>query len=436
MNDKIFLAYSEDGLLVLGEHTDVERYLGRSGLAAGARSISMPTLKTALGAAASSTDFLSKMLDASARYLKLTRESWLDLLQEGKLMPTNERGVSYAMLGKPGDTSLKWLKTETGLAPKLVNPATLSGLSNLLWQYSQLAQAEEFRAAISRVEHKIDDLRDRLIDQPITKLEGAGAGIQRTIRIWEAGGSLATSWVATASLINVIHEVERSALKEIERLAEGISKIMNVRQLESATLDVEKRLWRQLTVLMYCYELENKYKILELEHVRLNESEKIEPHRQEVNQFQVDRREKISLRLQPFLDALNDAGLLANTRVLLHRKRAGSIIDNINSTMRSIDGSTFSEALRAESQMKEIVPLSRSEASRDLDQWRAAGREIGPYMLSGAGSLVGGVVLKKLIGGDFSVSRALSGLSPWGDGYDTDETDGDGSDIHSDAEES
>lgn len=102
---EIELVDDNDGVVVVGDRSAIERFLNHAGLLARARDFDLGKLSNAINAGADALTTASGVVEPSAMYLKLTSESAKRLKHAGGLMKTKTKGVSHAMLGETGKTS-------------------------------------------------------------------------------------------------------------------------------------------------------------------------------------------------------------------------------------------------------------------------------------------------------------------------------------------
>src|SRR5690554_6822572 len=119
MASEIELVSDDDGVVVLGDPTAVQRFLDGAGLLSQGQAFELGRLSGVLQTGSSAAETVSGVLEQSAMYLKLTPESAQRLREAGGLMKTDKPGISHAMLGQAGTTSMKWLQVVDGPASLL-----------------------------------------------------------------------------------------------------------------------------------------------------------------------------------------------------------------------------------------------------------------------------------------------------------------------------
>jgi hypothetical protein len=318
-------------------------------------------------------------------YLKLTPESAKRLKEAGGLMKTKTNGISHAMLGETGKHSLKWLQVEDGPAGLLTNPAVLSGVGGLLSQFAQQAEAQELKALLIRIDEKLDDVRRAQRDAVIAGMRSAAAAIEDATIIRERGGDPKTLWDKVSGVFVTILNIQDEALLALGALAEKVDDERKTGTLKKVTQEIEGQVAVQLAILARCFDLMDKFRVIELDHVLTTAPEKMEGHRLGVVDAREARRASvldITTRLMAQMDA---AGDIANGNVLLHARAARSVIDSLNVTASNVND--FHTPLGITSTRAVLVATPWREAISDSTQRRTAGKELGQKALIGAGAI-------------------------------------------------
>jgi hypothetical protein len=388
MSGQVELVSDGDGVVVAGDRGAVERFLNRAGLRSEAAEISLRKLSSIARAGGGVAQTTSEVVEQSALYLKLTPESAKRLRDAGGLMKTKTKGVSHAMLGEPGKKSLKWLQVEDGPASLLSNPAVLSGVGGLMTQFAQQAEAHELKALLVRMDEKLDDLRRGQRDGLLAKLDGAAAAIEEAMTIHRHGGDPNTLWNKVSGESSAILEVQNNALRALEALAEKIEGKTKSRELKVATKNIEFEVALQLSVLARCFELQDEFGVLELDHVLATNPERLEGHRLGVAESRAKRRAAVLARTRTLMDRMDTAGNTVNANVLLHLPAARSVVESLNATGAIVDD--FHAPLGIETSREELLQPRWRDAARDPQQLKKAGGEVakGAAFVGGAAATV------------------------------------------------
>lgn len=391
MAGEIELVSDGEGVVVVGDRSLVQRFLGDAGLASYSEEFCLGRLPAIFKTASDVAKTASEVAEQSARYLKLTPESLKRLQDAGGLMKTKTKGVSHAMLGEPGKKSLKWLQVEDGPAALLTNPALLSGVSGLMSQFGQQAEAHELKALLVRMDEKLDDVRRAQRDAVLAKLDRAAGAIDEAMTIHRNEGDPSTLWAKVSGESSTLLEVQNTALRELAALADKVEGKSKTGELKRATMEIEREVGVQLSILARCFELQDEFRIVELDHVMATAPSSLDGHRAGVVEARERRRDAVVTRTAHLMGRMDKAGAIANANVLLHARAARSVISRLNSTAEFVD--EFHAPLGIEQTREPLVANRWSEALRDPEQLKTASVEAGEKALVAGGTAVAGVVV-------------------------------------------
>lgn len=379
MTDEIELVSDGDGLAVVGEQHAVERFLESVGLLSVSKAFRLDNLGRILGVGGEVIRNASDVAKNSGRYLKLTAESAARAKELG-LMPTKTKGISHAMLGEPGAIN-KWLQVESSPGSLLTNPALLSGIGGLMTQFAKQAEANELKALLVKIDEKLDDVRRTQRDTVLAKMDRAALAIKEALTIHEYGGNRETAWGKVKSESGTIAEVQGSALRALDALADKVGGKKKVGQLVNATKEIEFEVRVWLAVLARCFQLQDEFAILEIDHVLDAAPADIDGHRLGLGAAQQERRALIIEKTRKLIERMDSAGSIADSNVLLHVRSARSIVDAVNATAFSVD--EFHAPLGIDPMRDPMESTRWSSALRDRQQLKNAGLETGRKTLTG-----------------------------------------------------
>ena len=377
--DEVQLIVSDDGLAVLGATAAVERYLDSVGLLSVSRDIPMDRVRRFLDVGAEVVRATSDVVASSGRYVKLTKESAARVRELG-LMKTKTPGISHAMLGEPGSIS-KWLQIEDGPGSLLTNPALVSGIGGLMAQLANQAEAAELKALLVSIDEKLDDARRAQRDGVLAKMDRATFAIEEAITIRDHGGNGETAWSKLDAESGTILEVQGSALRALDALADKLDSKNKVGELAKATRGIEHEVGVWLAVLARCFQLQDNFAVLEIDHVLDVAPADLDGHRLGLGATQQERRELIVGKTGRLIDRMEQAGAFADSNVLLHAWTARSVVDSVNSAAVIID--EFHAPLGIEAQRGSMEATRWRDALRDPGQLKNAGAEAGDKTLAG-----------------------------------------------------
>jgi hypothetical protein len=157
MSNEIQLFSDGDGLAVIGNPTDVERFLFDHGLdRVPPKALDQRRLGSLLGTGGAAAKVGADVVENSGRWVKLTAESARAVKQYG-FMATKTPGVSHAMIGKPGQIK-QWIQVAQGPGVLLSGPLALSALSTMMQQRAMQQQMDEILDYLQEINEKVDDI--------------------------------------------------------------------------------------------------------------------------------------------------------------------------------------------------------------------------------------------------------------------------------------
>ena len=300
-------------------------------------------------------------------------------------MKTETKGISHAMLGETGKKSLKWLQVEDGPTSLLTNPAVLSGLGGLMSQFAQQAEAQEFKALLVSFDEKLDDVRRAQRDGVLAKMKRAADAIEEAMTLRDHGGDPRTLWDKVNGESATIYKVQEEALLALRALADKVEGKSKTGELKKATQEVEREVAVQLAILARCFELQDEFRVVELDHVLATAPENLEGHQRGLALAREKRRASVLEHTTRLMAQMDAAGGIANENILLHARAARSVIGSLNSTAAIVDD--FHAPLGIESTRDALGATPWRDAFRDQRQRRTAGREVGQKALIAVGTV-------------------------------------------------
>src|SRR5215469_12610961 len=157
VGSEIELVSDGDGLAVLGNPADVERFFLSAGLdKALSRDLDLHRLWSFSGTGGAAAQIGADLAANSGRWVKLTPES-AEVVKKYGLMPTKTRGVSHAMIGELGDIK-QWLQTARAPSALLSGPFALTALSTMMQQRAMQQQMDEIVEYLQEINEKVDDI--------------------------------------------------------------------------------------------------------------------------------------------------------------------------------------------------------------------------------------------------------------------------------------
>lgn len=381
MADEIELISDKEGAIVIGGRDPVQRFIKTLDLLAHAKPFDLQILRRTAAAGSKVANTLSHAAEQSAIYIKLTPESAKRLKEAGGLMPTSTQGVSHVMLGETGKKSLKWLQAQDGPASLFTNPAALSGVAGILSQFAQQAEAQQLRQLLLRIDAKLDDVRRGQRDAVLARMKGASASIAEAETIRDHSGDPGTWWSKVNGVSETLFAVQEEALLALQALAATVDGKDKTRELRKVTARLEQDAALQFAVLARCFELQDRFRVLELDYVSGTAPNSLDGHRLGVADARTLRSSTVVEHTSLLMARLDSAGAIANKNILLHARAAESIVGSLNATGTLVDD--FHKPLGIESNRDTLCSVTWREAIADPQQRKVAGKEVGRRALTG-----------------------------------------------------
>lgn len=380
--EAIELIADDDGLAVIGAPGAVERFLDSLGLLSESKELQLGRV---FEVGADVAHAASDVAENSGRYVKLTKES-AERVREFGLMKTKTPGISHAMIGDPGSIE-KWIQIESGAGSLLTNPALLSGVGGLMMQLAKQSEADELKALLLRMDEKLDDLRRKERDKILAKADRAALAIKEAMTIREHGGNSETAWGKVETESGTLFEVQALALRSLRALADKVEGKQKVGELAKAAGEVEREVSIWLAVLARCFQLQDEFAVLEIDHVLETAPGDVGGHRRALFEAQRERRKDVVMTTGHLVDRMKQAGAIADSNVLLHLPAARRVVDSFNASSENMDEFHVPLGIAVECG-RPMEPTSWMDAVRDPQQLKNAGIEAGAVTLKTAVAVV------------------------------------------------
>jgi hypothetical protein len=367
MDDELELISDGDGLAVLGNPSAVERFMASVGLSDAGSSRVGAAFSTGGAAAKAGSEIAAN----SGRWVKLTKES-AQAVQERGLMPTNMRGVSHGMVGRPGKIE-RWIQIEKGPGSMVTNPAMLAGAAGVMAQIAMQQQMDAIMDYLATIDRKLDDVLRAQTNQVLARLDGVDLAIREAMSVREAVGRVSeVTWSKVQNSAQTIHETQGYALRQLGDLANKLEEKGKIGDLADTAKAAEAEVQKWLIVLARCFELHDAVGVLELDRVLDASPDELDRHRLGLKSARRDRLELIAERTEHLLDRMSAAVGVANSKVLFNPKQSPAIVRSSN--LVAVEVHEFHELLGIESGHAASETRRWSEAAAERwDKARAAG---------------------------------------------------------------
>ncbi|MEJ1191886.1 hypothetical protein [Pseudarthrobacter sp. CCNWLW207] len=379
MDNEMQLISDGEGVAVIGDPTAVESFLASVGLLSLSKDLRFDGLGSVLGAGAGMARAASEVGANSGRYVKLTKES-AQLVKEFGLMETKTPGVSHAMLGNPGSIS-KWLQIENGRGSLLTNPDLLSAAAGIMAQVATQHEANELKDLLAKLDEKLDDVRRAQRDSVLAKMDAVALAIEEAMTIHEYEGNRVVGWGKVQFTSATIAEVQASALRALEALANKADSKRKVGDIAKAVKGIEQEVGLWIAVLARCFQLQDEIAVLELDQVFYTSPADLDGHRLALSMAKQKRRELVVGKTKHLMGRMDEAAGVADSNVLLHVWAARTVVESINSSAVIVDN--FHAPLGIESERDSLEATRWRDAARNREQLKNAAEEAGRKALKG-----------------------------------------------------
>jgi hypothetical protein len=261
----------------------------------------------------------------------------------------------------------------------------LSGVGGLMSQFAQQTEAQELKALLLKIDEKLDDVRRRQRDEVLAQMKSAAEAIDEAMTIRAHGGDPKTLWDKVSGTSTTILNVQEDALLALGALADKVEGKTKTGELKRVMQEIEREVAVQLAILARCFELQDEFGVVELDHVLATAPQNLEGHRLGVSAARDKRRASLLDRTRRLMSRLDAAGGIANSNILLHSRTARSVIDSLNATAEIVNEFHVPLGIEAAPSSRDVIPWRT--ALRDPQQRRTAGKEAGQKAAVGVGTV-------------------------------------------------
>lgn len=391
MGNEIHLITDGDGLAVIGEATDVERFLVSEGLAS--IDLNLPHLGTVLRAGSIAADAGAAIAASSGRWVKVSKES-ADLIKQVGLMKGSTPGLSRAIVQAKGGDIQKIVEIVKGPATFLTNPAVLAGAAGIMAQLAMKQSMDEITDYLATIDEKVDDVLRAQKDAVLADMIGVDFVIDEAMTVRNQVGRVSeVTWSKVQGTALTVARTQAYVLRQLDALAEKLEKKSSVDDLEKATTLAKSTVQGWLAVLARCFQLQDALAILELDRVLDATPDELDQHRLALRAARQNRLELIARSTEHLVFRMDAAAASANDKVLLHPLDSRSVVRSTNVVATGVlafqEGlgiATSRDALEAKRWLTAAAEMKDLVFETGSDGVEAAGR-LGGKALGGAKSV-------------------------------------------------
>lgn len=399
MGDEIQLISDGDGLAVIGEATDVERFLVSEGLPS--RDLGLQRLRSVFASGAVVAQAGSEVAADSGRWVKLTRESAQAVRKYG-LRESSATGLSTGVVKGPKGQVRGFVEFVKAPRSLLTNPAILAGAAGIMAQVAMQQTMDEITDYLATIDKKLDDVLRAQKDTVLARMIGVGFVIEEAMTIRGMRGRVdEVTWSKVQGAPATIAETQAYVLRQLDALAEKMERKTRIGDLATTAREAESTVREWLAVLARCFQLQDAIAVLELDRVLDASPEELNGHRLGLKAARQDRLEHIARSTERLVARMTAAAGAANAKVLLHPTRSPAAVQSSNRVATGVhefhgrlgieSGRHSSEARRWVDAATEARDKALETGAKGVDAARSLGNETFERANSVKGRLSSGI---------------------------------------------
>lgn len=391
MDDEIQLISDGDGLAVIGNPADIERFLLSEGLSS--KDLGLQRLNSTFGTMSVVAQAGSEVAANSGRWVKLTSES-AQLVKKYGLRESSKTGLNTGVVKGHKGQIKGFVEFVKGPRAILTNPAMLAGAATIMAQVAMQHAMDEITDYLAAIDEKVDDVLRAQKDAVVARMIGVGFVIQEAMTIREARGRVdEITWSKVHTAPATIAETQAYTLRQLDALAEKIERKTSIGDLAAVTEEAESRVREWLAVLARCFQLQDAIAVLELDRVLDASPEELDGHRLGLKAARQDRLEHISRCTDHLVARMSTAAGAANAKVLRHPTKSPAVVRSSNHVVASVydfHGRLGLESGRQSSQARRWMEAATEARDKVLETGAKgvdAARDLGNEALDRAGTV-------------------------------------------------
>jgi hypothetical protein len=372
MGSGIDLVSDGDGLAIIGNETDVERFFLSAGLGkAPSRALDLHRLWSFSGTGGAAAQIGADLAVNSGRWVKLTSES-AEAVGKYGLMPTKTPGVSHAMIGEPGDVK-QWLQIAQAPSALLSGPFALTALSTMMQQRAMQQQMDEIVGYLQEVNEKVDDILRGQKDAVLADMIAVDLIVEEALTVRDQVGRVSeVTWSKVQATGTTIAGTQAHALRKLDAIAEKLEKNAGLGEIAKVTKEAEPEVREWLAVLARTFQIQDGVSVLELDRVLDAFPEELDSHRLGLVTARQKRLELIGRSTARLLTLMDETVRKANSKVLLNPFDSPAAVKSSNQVTTGI--LDFRVRLGIES----------GHQANDVKRWGQAAAEVRDKVLAAA----------------------------------------------------
>ncbi|MFI1279946.1 hypothetical protein ACH4U5_04165 [Streptomyces sp. NPDC020858] len=393
MDNEIQLISDGDGLAVIGDATDVERFLVSEGLPS--KDLGLQRLKSVVGTGTTVAQAGSEIAADSGRWVKLTQES-AQLVKKYGLRESSKTGLSTGVVKGHKGQIRGFVQFVKGPRSLLTSPAIIAGAGKIMAQVAMQQTMDEITDYLATIDEKVDDVLRAQKDAALARMIGVGFVVEEAMTIREKRGRVdEVTWSKVQAAPATIAETQAYVLRQLDALAEKMESKTKIGDLAATAQQAESIVREWLAVLARCFQLQDAIAVLELDRVLDASPEELDGHRLGLKAARQGRLEHISRSTERLVARMNAAAGRANSKVLLHPTKSPAVVQSSNHVVTGVHdfhGRLGIESGRQSSETRRWVEAAAEARDKALETGAKgvdAARSLGNETLDRAGSVKG-----------------------------------------------
>ncbi|GLY19731.1 hypothetical protein Kisp01_67450 [Kineosporia sp. NBRC 101677] len=395
MDHEVQLISDGEGLAVIGQPADVERFLTSEGLTS--KDLGLPRLKSVLHSGSVVAQAGSQIVANTGRWVQLTPQSAAKVAEYG--LRQTPKGLSTGVVRGPHGQIRNIVQFSKGpVSPQalVANPAVLAGAAGIMAQLAMKQTMDEITDYLAAIDAKVDAVLRAQNDAVLARMIGAGLVIDETMTIREQRGRVDDiMWSKVQTAPTTIADTQAYALLQLDALADRLESKTYINELAATAKEAETVVREWLAVLARTFQLQDAIAVLELDRVLDESPDELDGHRLGLKIARQKRLTHISDSTERLLSRINAAVETANANVLMNPFDTPAVVRSSNHVLAGVHD--FRRALSIESSHEASEARAWTDAATDVkDKALGAGahgvsaaRNLGSEAISRAGSVTG-----------------------------------------------
>lgn len=329
MGSEIQLISDGDGLAVIGEPAEVERFLLSEGLAS--KDLGLPRLNAMLSAGSGVTRASSEIAGNSGRWVQISSDSAKKIKEFGLMKGSSSELSRGVVQAKGGEIKGIVEFATSGPGSLLANPAILAGAAGLMAQVAMKQSMDEITDYLATIDEKIDDVLRAQKDAVVADMIGAGFALDEAMTLREGVGRVSeVTWSKVQTTSMTVARTQAYALRQLDALAEKLESKANMGDLAKTAQLAEVKVREWLAILARCVQLLDAFTVLELDRVLDASPDELDRHRVALKAARQKRLDLIMRSTETLMARLDAAAGTANAKVLLHPMSSRAVVASSN----------------------------------------------------------------------------------------------------------